>query len=89
MNTVKIHLDTAEYAVLSRFATKLNVRPEDVAYAGLDTIMSHTDDLQTRRAIVETKAWRGQNLPLWADTERSVHAYEGGQDDPPQERLKF
>ena len=89
MFTVKIHLDSAEYAVVSRFATKLNVSPEDVAYAGLDAIMSRTNDPQVRRTIVETKAWRGQNLPLWADSERSVHAYEGGADDPPEERLQF
>ena len=89
MSTVKLHLDSAEYAVLCRFATKLNVSPEDVTYAGLDYIMSHTSDENQRRTIVETKAWRAQNLPLWADSERSVHAYEGGPDDPPEERLQF
>ena len=39
--------------------------------------------------IKEISESRKQNLPLWADTERSVHAYEGGSDDQPEERLKF
>ncbi len=89
MFTVKIHLDPAEYAVVSRYATKLDVSLEDIAYAGLDYMMSHSQDTALRTAICETKGWRAQNLPSWADTERSVHAYEGGPDDQPEERLQF
>ena len=89
MFTVKIHLDPAEHAVVSRFANKLGVHPEDIAYAGLDYVMNHTGDEALRTLIKETKAARVANLPLWADTERSVHAYEGGADDQPEERLQF
>ncbi len=89
MFTVKIHLDPAEYAVVSRYASKLDVSPEDIAYAGLDYIMSHTGDATLRTQIVETKAGRAENLPIWADTERSVHAYEGSADDQPEQRLQF
>ncbi len=89
MFNVKIHLDPAEFAVVSRFANKLEVRPEDVAYAGLDYIMSHTDDEALRTSIQETKAARVANLPIWADSERSVHAYEGSADDQPEEHLQF
>jgi len=89
MFAIKIHLDPAEHAVLSRFASVLRVSPEDIAYAALDRLMRQADDPNVRTEIMETKGWRHENLPIWADTERSVHAYEGSADDQPEERLQF
>ncbi|WP_221031728.1 hypothetical protein [Actomonas aquatica] len=89
MFTIKIHLDPAEHAVIGRLADKLHVSPEDLAYAGLDHLMNHCRDEAVQRSVVEIKAWRGENLPDWADTERSVHAYEGSADDQPEQRLRF
>ena len=89
MFAIKIHLDPAEHAVLSRFASALHARPEDIAYAALDRLMQQAHDPQVRNDILETRRWRQDNLPMWADTERSVHAYEGSPDDQPEERLTF
>jgi hypothetical protein len=41
-------------------------------------------DPEVRTDIVETRGWRGQNLPLWSDTAHSVHAYEGKHDSEPE-----
>lgn len=89
MFTIKIHLDPAEQAAVSRFASTLHVSPEDLAYAALDRLMRQANDPATRRDILETRGWRRDNLPLWADTERSVHAYEGANDDQPEQRMQF
>lgn len=89
MFAIKIHLDPAEHAAISRFASALHVEPEDIAYAALDHLMRRSHDDVARREIVETRAWRDENLPQWADSERSVHVYESGRDDHPEERLRF
>ena len=89
MFAIKIHLDPAEHAVLSRFASVLRASPEDIAYAALDRLMRQSDDPQIRNEILETKQWRHENLPIWADCERSVHAYHACADDLPEERLQF
>jgi hypothetical protein len=89
MFAIKVHLDPAEHAALSRYASVLHVSLEDVAYAALDRLMKSANDDEVRRDIAETRNWRKDNLPLWADSERSVHAYEGAHDDQPEERVHF
>lgn len=89
MFSLKIHLDPAEHAVISRYAAALHVTPEDIAYAGLDRLMQESRDPVVQQAVRDTRGWRKDNLPLWADTERSVHAYEGGSDDQPEERFQY
>lgn len=89
MSAIKIHLDPAEHAAISRYATALHVNLEDIAYAALDQLMQRCNDATVRRDIVETRGWRENNLPQWADSERSVHVYESGRDSHPEERLHF
>jgi hypothetical protein len=89
MSVIRVHLESGEGNVVLRFAKALRVSPEDAVYTALDRLMSETEDPAVRQAIVESKAARRDNLPLWADTERSVHAYEGQPDDQPEERLQF
>jgi hypothetical protein len=84
MSAIKLHLDSEELAAVERYAAALNVKPEDVAYAALNRLMMHGREEDVRADIVETRAWRGANLPLWSDTAHSVHAYEGRHDDEPQ-----
>ncbi len=84
MSAIKIQLDSAELAAVERFAESLHVKAEDVAYAALNRLMMQGRDESVRADIVETKAWRGDNLPLWSDSAHSVHAYEGQHDDEPQ-----
>lgn len=84
MSAIKIQLDSAELAAVERFAESLHVKAEDVAYAALNRLMMQGRDESVRADIVETKAWRGDNLPLWSDSAHSVHAYEGKHDDEPQ-----
>ncbi len=83
MSAVKLHLEDAEYAAVERFAKSLNVSMEDVAYCALNRLMMEMASLQVRTEVLETRAWRSDNLPLWSDSAGSVHAYEGMPDDEP------
>ena len=84
MSALKVHLDSEELAAVERLAAMLNVKPEDVAYAALNRLMLQAHDTALHDDIVETRALRRENLPLWSDTAHSVHAYEGKHDDEPQ-----
>ncbi len=81
MPAIKIQLDSAEYAAVLRFARELHVKPEDVAYAALNRLMLGSEARETRVDIVDTKAWRGDNLPMWSDSAGAVHAYESMPDE--------
>ncbi|MBL9204557.1 MAG: hypothetical protein JNN01_05700 [Opitutaceae bacterium] len=61
----------------------MNVSLEDVAYCALNRLMLELSDRQVRTEVLETRAWRSDNLPLWSDSAGSVHAYEGMPDDEP------
>ncbi len=81
MPAIKIHLDDEEFAPISRLADQLHVRPEDIAYAGLNRLMMHSTEETLLDEITQIRAWRSSNLPLWGDSARSVHAYEGKADE--------
>lgn len=83
MPAIKIHLEDAEYEAVARVAEKMGVKPEAVAYSGLNRIMLLAADPSVRLDIIDTWGWHRENLPLWSDSARSVHAYEGKQDDGP------
>ncbi|MCF3651037.1 hypothetical protein [Synoicihabitans lomoniglobus] len=89
MSGLKIHLEPGERHVVNRLARAIKVTPEDVAYAALDRLMNEAMDPEVQQSIKECSLGRRDNLPLWADSERSVHAYEGAPDDQPEERLQF
>jgi len=74
---IKLHLDEAESAPVVRLAEALQVNPEDVLYAALNRLMLHARETDVQHEIVQTRLARKNNLPLWADTAGSVHAYEG------------
>lgn len=84
MPTIKLHLEQAEYDAVARFAEVLNVKPEAVGYAALNRLMLESRKPEVRADIVDTWDWHRDNLPLWSDSSRSVHAYEGKSDDPPE-----
>ncbi len=81
---IKIHLDAAEMQPVVRLAHALHVDPEDIAYAALNRLMLEARDPKTQTEIVNLKVSRKNNLPLWADTAGSVHAYEGMRDCEPE-----
>jgi hypothetical protein len=83
MSAIKIHLPEEELDAVHRYALSLGVSPEDIAYAGLNRLMLgiKTDEPAINREIVEARDWRRNNLALWSDSARSVHAYEGKVDD--------
>jgi len=89
MSVVRVHLEPGEIHVVDRLAEAIHVSKEDVLYAALDRMMTDCQDPSVQSFIKESSAARRANLPLWADSERSVHAYEGGSDDQPVERMKF
>lgn len=82
--SIKIHLDAAEMQPVTRLARALHVEPEDVAYAALNRLMLEARDPKIQTEIVNLKVSRKNNLPLWADTAGSVHAYEGMRDCEPE-----
>lgn len=83
MSTIKIHLDAAEFDPVERLADALGVRTEDVAYAALNRLMLQARDATVQAEIVGLSQTKANNLPLWADTAGSVHAYEGMPDCEP------
>lgn len=83
MSTIKIHLDAAEINPVERLAEALNVRPEDVAYAALNRLMLVAREPEVQAEIIGLSRTRESNLPLWADSAGSVHAYEGMHDCEP------
>ena len=84
MPTIKLHLESAEYDAIVRFATAINAKPEAVAYCALNRLMLESRNPEIHVDIVQTSEWRSQNLPLWSDSACSVHAYEGKADDEPE-----
>jgi hypothetical protein len=84
MPTIKLHLEAAEYDAIMRYADSLKVKPEAVAYAGLNRLMLQARTLELQLDIVQTWDWHRDNLPLWSDSACSVHAYEGKGDDEPE-----
>ncbi len=83
MSAIKIHLDEAEMHPVVRLARSLGVAPEDVAYAALNQLMLRARESEVQTEIVNLRRTRAQNLPLWADSAGSVHAYEGMPDCEP------
>jgi hypothetical protein len=86
MSSIKIHLEMAEHDAVQRYAEALGVDIEDVAYAALNRLMLQLKSapLEVNQDIAETRVWRRQNLPLWSDSARSVHPYEGKADSYPE-----
>ena len=74
---IKLHLDEAESAPIERLAEALQVKPEDVLYAAINRLMLHAREADVQSEITHSRHSRTNNLPLWADTAGSVHAYEG------------
>lgn len=89
MSAIKLHLEQAERDAVVRFAEEIGVSVEDVAYAALNRLMMRAEDPELQRDIVETRDWRKDNLPLWADSACSVHAYEGKPDAEPERCRKM
>lgn len=88
MSAIKIHLDAAELKAVQRLADAWNVSTEDIAYAALNRLMLQAEETATRDDVLQTRAWRGENLPLWSDSAGSVHAYESMPDEASQPRKR-
>ncbi|MDP1581163.1 MAG: hypothetical protein Q8M02_12860 [Candidatus Didemnitutus sp.] len=83
MSVIKIHLDAAEINPVERLADALHVKPEDIAYAALNRLMLEARDPATQTEIIHLARAKSNNLPRWADSAGSVHAYEGMHDCEP------
>lgn len=81
MPVIKIYLEDEEYAPVARLAEQLHLKPQDVAYSGLNRLMLDAKNQEVRTDISNTKLWRKDNLPRWGDSARSVHAYESKADE--------
>lgn len=88
MSAIKVHLEAAEFAAVKRLADELDVKPEDVVFTALNRLMLQEDNTEVRKDILQTREWRGDNLPLWSDSAGAVHAYESMPDEQPQPRVK-
>jgi hypothetical protein len=83
MSAIKIHLEDAEMHPVLRLAKLLHVEPEDIAYTALNRLMLQARDPEVQNDICQTQKTRDAQLPLWADSAGSVHAYEGMRDCDP------
>ena len=83
MPSIKIHLESAEYNVVSRLAAELKVQPGAIAYAALNRLMLDVQSPAVKIGVVETWAWHRQNLPHRSDSACSVYAYQEKGDDQP------
>ena len=82
MNTaIKLRLDQEEFTPVVRLARELHVKPEAVAYAGLNLLMARAGEALIRKEIVDQYLARAQGLPAWADGARGVHIYESKHDE--------
>jgi hypothetical protein len=84
MPSIKVHLEHAEFDALTRFAHRVDVRPEAVLYAALNRLMLDAGNPALPAEIRDVWDWHRANLPLWSDSACSVHAYEGKPDDEPE-----
>ncbi|RFC51646.1 MAG: hypothetical protein DUW69_000031 [Verrucomicrobia bacterium] len=80
MASIKIHLEQEELAAVERRAKELGLTVQDMAYGALSCSMSHVREPYCRVRIDESVAQRGQDLPLWSDSARSVGIYESKHD---------
>lgn len=83
MASIKLRLEAAESDAVARFAESIGTKPEAVVYAALNRLMLDARNPALRSEILETWESKRDNLPLWADSACSVHAYEGKADDEP------
>ena len=81
MSAIKLHLEPAEYDPVARLAEKLGVQPEAVLYAALNRLMLDCQCPGLREEVAQLWEAHRENLPLWSDSARSVHIYEGLPDD--------
>jgi hypothetical protein len=88
MAAIKIQLEAAELAAVTRLAEALRVKPEDIAYAALNRLMLDAENSELHTDIKHTREWRDDNLPLWSDSATSIHAYESMPDEPSRPRKK-
>jgi hypothetical protein len=84
MASIKLHLEAAESDAVARYAESIGTKPEAVAYAALNRLMLEARNPAMRDEILQMWESKKQNLPLWADSACSVHAYEGKADDEPE-----
>lgn len=77
MSTIRLHLEDEEWEPLHRLAEELHVTPELIAYTAIDRLMQKSGDPIIREQIHRTGDWRRNNLAVWADPGRDIHAYEG------------
>lgn len=76
MAVIKIHLELEELAAIKRRASELGITVEQLAYGALNCSMSHIKEGYCRTRIDQAVGERGQDLPLWSDSARSIGAYE-------------
>jgi len=58
MAAIKIHLEAAELAAVTRLADALRVKPEDIAYAALNRLMLDAENAELHTDIKHTRDWR-------------------------------
>jgi hypothetical protein len=80
MPAIKIHLGHEELAAIRRRAEAVGVSVEDLAYGAINCSMSHCLEKGCADRIATAVRQRKADLPLWADSARSVSIYEGKPD---------
>lgn len=97
--TIKLHLERAEIDPVERTAKAFGCSVEDILYMALDAYMLRLGNLEAhcgpdcrkafsnpevmRQEVLNAKAGRRNNLPLWADSAGSAHNYESFEPEHP------
>jgi len=80
MPVIKIRIEHEELAAIKRRAGELGITVEALAYGALNCSMSHVREPFCRARIDQAIGERGNDLPLWSDSARSVAVYESMHD---------
>lgn len=80
MPVIRIHVAHEELSAMRRRAEAVGISVEDLVYGAINCSMSHCLEQYCTPRIKEAVAGRKGDLPLWADSARSVAVYEGQPD---------
>ena len=80
MPTIKIQVDHEELAAIQRRADAQGIKVQDLVYGALNCMMSHSAESYCIGRGAQAIREKGNDLPAWSDSARSVGIYESKKD---------
>jgi len=88
MAAIKIQLEAAELAAVTRLAEALHVKPEDIAYAALNRLMLDAENPELHTGHQAHARLAGRQPAAVDVPATSIHAYESMPDEPSHREKK-